>query len=342
MNYKSGWLTLNRACNLRCKWCYAQNTGFKVKDDLDINLAYKLIDIFKELGIKHICLLGGEPTLYKHLLGVIKYINSNNMKATLITNGILLSNEKILSDIINSGISGVNISLKGENREIYKEITEFDYYEKVMEAIKNCSKKRIKFGVSMVLTEDNINTYTVGLRDAYEAGARSFNLSFCYEFNTDKKYNDYLSKMNPRRIIKGFIKSYDHLDKITHHRFKLFQTYPLCLWDEDFIQLMDSKNQISSVCQLQTESGLLFDTFGNIIPCNAMYDIKLGKYGIDFTDGNSLIQYIENDKIRKLYRRFCGLPSTKCINCKKVLYCGGGCVCQWTNYSYDELMKKEK
>ena len=45
MNYRSGWLTLNRVCNLRCKWCYAQKTGFKLSDDLEIDLAYKLIDI---------------------------------------------------------------------------------------------------------------------------------------------------------------------------------------------------------------------------------------------------------------------------------------------------------
>lgn len=342
MNYRCGWLTLNRACNLRCKWCYARKTGFKVKDDLDINLAYGLIDIFKDFGIKHICLLGGEPTLYKYLDDVIKYINNNNMKATLVTNGISLSNEEFLNNIIDSGISNINISLKGECKEKYKEITGFDCYNKVMKAINNCAQRKIKFGVSMVLTEDNINSYTLGLEDAYKAGARNFNLSFCYEFNMNKEYSNYLSKMNPRNIIKGFIKSYDKLDKVTHHRFKLFQTYPLCLWDKDFIQMLDSKNQVSSVCQLQSKTGLLFDNFGNIIPCNAMYEVKLGKYGVDFTDSNSLKQYIRNDKIRKMYKRFCGLPSTKCINCKMVLYCGGGCVCQWTNYSYNDLMKREK
>ena len=35
MKYKAGWLTINRACNIRCKWCYAQGTGFNKKDNVN-------------------------------------------------------------------------------------------------------------------------------------------------------------------------------------------------------------------------------------------------------------------------------------------------------------------
>lgn len=84
------------------------------------------------------------------------------------------------------------------------------------------------------------------------------------------------------------------------------------------------KGEVSSVCQLQTKSGLLFDTFGNFIPCNAMFELKLGKYGVDFIDGNSLIKHMDNNnQIQKIYNRLCGLPSLKCLDCKKVLNCGG-------------------
>ena len=53
MNYKSGWLTVNRACNLRCKWCYAQKTGFKTNDDLDDDRDMKpMTEIIKGWGKK--------------------------------------------------------------------------------------------------------------------------------------------------------------------------------------------------------------------------------------------------------------------------------------------------
>ena len=36
MEYKGCWITLNRACNLRCKWCYAQDTKFSLLDDMEL------------------------------------------------------------------------------------------------------------------------------------------------------------------------------------------------------------------------------------------------------------------------------------------------------------------
>ena len=342
MNYKSGWLTLNRACNLRCKWCYAKGTGFKVKDDMDLELAYKLIDLFKELNIKSICLIGGEPTVYKHLTEVIKYANEKKIRLVMVTNGVCFADEEYLDSIIQSGIRNFNISLKGYDKKSYKEVTGFDCYDKVMKAINNLSKRKVSFSISMVLTEDNIRDYTKGLKEAFAAGARKASLSFCYDFSIDQKYKKDLSKLNPMKVINGFINSYDELDKVTSHNFSLHQTYPLCLWDKNFIKKLEEKDQITSVCQLLTKSGLLFDTHGNIIPCNAMYEIKIGKYDKDFNDKDSLLKYMGNNNIKKLYNRLCGLPSKECIKCNSVSNCGGGCVCQWTNYSFDELMKKVK
>lgn len=342
MKYKAGWLTINRACNIRCKWCYAQGTGFNKKDDIDINLAYNLIDIFKDLDLKSVCLLGGEPTLYDKLPELLQYIKSKGMKSTIITNGILLSNEEYLNKLLEYGLNNIVISLKAENTEKYHELTQSNDFEKVIKAIKICSQKKVNLSVSTVLTKENINSYTEGILNAKKAGAKRFNLSFCYEFNINKEYNDYLKRIHPKEIIKGFINSYEELDKITNHNFKLFQTYPLCLWDKNFIKKLDSKKQISSICQLLKRSGLLFDTKGNIIPCNAMYEIKLGQYGVDFNNKKELLEHVNNSKITKVYDKFCSVPDEKCLLCKSLSNCGGGCVCQWTNYNYKELMSKEK
>lgn len=54
MNYKTCWLTVNRACNLRCKWCYAQETGLKKENDMPLKMAKDLVDICSDIGIKHI------------------------------------------------------------------------------------------------------------------------------------------------------------------------------------------------------------------------------------------------------------------------------------------------
>ena len=69
MNIFSTWLTVNIACNLNCKWCYAQETDKNCNMDLDT--AKKLIDISIDCKVKNLKLIGGEPTIYPYFYGIL-------------------------------------------------------------------------------------------------------------------------------------------------------------------------------------------------------------------------------------------------------------------------------
>ena len=60
----SCWLTLNRACNLNCHWCYAKNA---TKQNMAASNAIKVIDFLPQIGVESIILIGGEPTVYQDL-----------------------------------------------------------------------------------------------------------------------------------------------------------------------------------------------------------------------------------------------------------------------------------
>lgn len=340
MNYKAGWLTLNRACNLRCKWCYAQCTEYLKENDLDIALAYQLINIFSELNIHHIVLIGGEPTIYPYLFEVIDYCDKKNIRCGIVTNGVKCSEIDFVKGLKTHGIRSISLSLKGETENVFKNITGVDAFQKVISAVRLCLSEGIKVNVSMVLTEENIESYIDGLALMRGIEVKNFQLSFCYNFNTQQIDGEqYLQEHNPKRLIQKFCDGYDKLDRVTEHRFVLSEGYPLCLWDDAFINKMNKRGQISTVCQLLEKSGLLFDTKGNIIPCNAMPFIKLGKMNEDFSNAEGLLQYMNNPEIVRAYKTLCGIPDESCLNCKKLANCGGGCVCQWTNYDFKTLHK---
>lgn len=341
INYKNCWLTLNRECNLRCRWCYAKSEKYKTSSDMDINMAYKIVDICDLLGIRHITLIGGEPTLYSHLFEIIEYINKKKIKWGFVTNGLILSDDMFTKRLIDSGIKHFSISLKGENKEVFKAITGKNALPQVIDGIRNCAKHGANVNVSMVLMEENIKTYLEGIRLMKDNGANTFRLSFCYDFSTTTGDRTYLHLHNPKALIKGFMDSYEQLDEITEHKFILSQTFPMCLWDKSFIKMLDRKNQISSVCQLLKKSGLIFDQEGYLIPCNAMYKIKLGKLGNDFNTADELIRYVNKDSIQCVYKKLCSVPDKKCLYCSEYKNCGGGCVCQWTNYDFNALMNRE-
>lgn len=333
------WITLNRACNLRCKWCYAQDTGFEAKSDMPLDLAYNIIDICAKLGIRHVTLIGGEPTLYKDLDKVILCLKKNNIRFGIVTNGIKLANKAYLDSLILAGLESVSISLKGESKAVFSKVALVDAYDLTMRAIKNCKDKGIKSSVSMVLTNENIPSFIDGLVAAERNGASSFHLSFCYEFSVEKGRDENFSISEIAKITSKFEACYETLISKIKGQINLFQTLPFCLWNNNFLKRIKRDGNISSICQLQHGKSFLFDQEGSLIPCNAMHMIKLGKLGEDFFDAESLLKFRNSDKIKKVYKKLMGVPSEECLECQKLKFCGGGCVCQWTNFDFDELKK---
>lgn len=112
---------------------------------------------------------------------------------------------------------------------------------------------------------------------------------------------------------------------------------PCCLWDKDFLALMIKDKTIAKPCQLICGTGLLFDTNGELIPCNAMYPIKLGKLGVNFDDFSSLKKYLSSEKMVNSYSVLRGVPDPKCLKCLLKDFCGGGCSNFWTNFTMEDL-----
>ena len=71
-----------------------------------------------------------------------------------------------------------------------------------------------------------------------------------------------------------------------------------------------------------------------------MHNLKLGRLGDDFFDAEGLLQFVKQKDILDIYNTLCGLPSKECLSCDLIKNCGGGCVCQWTNFTYDQLINR--
>ena len=85
VEYKNCWITLNHACNLRCKWCYARDTEYKSSLTMSKDLAFELIDFFDSINVKHIILIGGEPTIHPYFFEILEYAKERKIKCKIIT-----------------------------------------------------------------------------------------------------------------------------------------------------------------------------------------------------------------------------------------------------------------
>mgnify|MGYP002280847233 CR=1 FL=1 len=334
------WLTVNRACNFRCKWCYAKNTKYAVEDNMSIKLAKKLIDFSKEIGVQSITLIGGEPTVHPDILEIVKYIKGKDLHLGLITNGYLLSNIKFLSDLKRSGLDMIGFSLKAANRQQQFELTGNDCFDKITSAMRNLSRiKDIQVTYSTVISK-----VTIGNIDEFAKivskndPLRRLKLSFCNPYFGECVNSEYV--LPREEIIKKIVKVFPIASKILKNRIILRQSFPECFWPESFLKELQLKNQLSFGCHVMRKGGLIFDTQGKVLVCNNLPNYPIGLYGESFIDKKSFYGFWESNEVNFLYAKFYEYPSTKCVSCAKYFRCAGGCALKW--FAYNGLPKKEE
>jgi MoaA/NifB/PqqE/SkfB family radical SAM enzyme len=96
-----------RRCNLDCGYC---NEYDKTSDPVPLSTMLRRIDRLGELGTTIITLSGGEPTLHPDLDAIITRIRERGAIATLITNGLLLTPERI-EKLNRAGLDYLQISI---------------------------------------------------------------------------------------------------------------------------------------------------------------------------------------------------------------------------------------
>src|SRR5205814_8692553 len=96
-----------RRCNLACKYC---NEFDDFSKPVPLDLMFARVDKLAELGTSVITISGGEPLLHPELDAIIARIRLRDMVAGMITNGYLLTADRI-QKLNNAGLEWLQISI---------------------------------------------------------------------------------------------------------------------------------------------------------------------------------------------------------------------------------------
>src|SRR6201996_7857798 len=96
-----------RRCNLSCAYC---NEYDKVSDPVPTAVMLRRIEKLAEMGTSIITISGGEPLLHPELDQIIRAIRSHGAIATIITNGYLLTPDRI-QRLNRAGLEHLQISI---------------------------------------------------------------------------------------------------------------------------------------------------------------------------------------------------------------------------------------
>ncbi len=114
-------ISLTDRCNLACRYCMpVKGLGMIPRSEiLSFEELERIIEIFKNLGIKKFRFTGGEPLVRR---GVLEFFERLDLDNFYLTTNLVVPNLDI-ERLNNTGLSGINVSCDSLVREKYRYIT---------------------------------------------------------------------------------------------------------------------------------------------------------------------------------------------------------------------------
>jgi cyclic pyranopterin phosphate synthase len=129
-------ISLTDHCNLRCVYCMPEEQTFIPNPELmqDDEIAL-LARLFAGLGFDKVRLTGGEPTVRKHIIEIVRTIASTpGIKAvSMTTNGMLL--KELARPLAEAGLKRVNISIDTLDADKFQRLTRWGRLQDVWDGI---------------------------------------------------------------------------------------------------------------------------------------------------------------------------------------------------------------
>ena len=141
-------ISVTDRCDFRCTYCMDEDTQFLPrKDILTLEEIVHIATAYCSLGTKRIRITGGEPLVRKNILWALEKIAAlpGLEELTITTNGSQLA--KMAKDLVNAGVSRLNISLDTLKQDRFLELTRRDKLHQVLDGIDTATRlpfKRIK------------------------------------------------------------------------------------------------------------------------------------------------------------------------------------------------------
>jgi len=329
------WLTINRNCNLHCMWCYQRKLANSTQK-MDKQLAFQLIDLLAGLPVKFVVIMGGEPTLHPDFFDIVEYIKEKGLVANVVSNSIRFADDTFVSIAETAGLHGVTTSLKGSSEEEYLMSAGLCAFYSTRKAIENLEASRLKHRISVTVSGPIIANWQRMIGFVRSCKAKDFIFSFEKPtiLGDDITFDD---QMMPRRVA-------DFIERVMYpslsgseFKFKIEFVYPHCVFSDGFVERLETEGCAFGGCVLLKQNGIVFDTEGQVLPCNHFVTQPLGKFGMDFNTPNEFLKWRKNG-MRQLFQIAGCAPDERCVTCDKWSRCGAGCRIFWLYRGANELL----
>lgn len=313
------YLYVTDKCNLSCAHCWIDCDNKKNHFINTVQLKYMLNSLM-ELGLKRVNITGGEPTLHRDLLSIVKMFYEKNVTIYLNTNGILLS------DAMCSELSRYkdkvfcSVSVDGAKAETHDMIRGcHGAYDRTLDGIKRLIDYGLSCEIIFTIQKRNVAELEQIILMADKLGVSLIRINFL-QYGSGKRINDLKSDEGDLNIFE-IVELKNKIHKIMEMtRIKVMTNLPFSFYQPNEINDMKYR-----VCGIKHAIGILPD--GTVSLCG------VGQLKEELNMGNlnscSIEEIWNNNKIVK-YIRDCMPQKLEgvCGKCVLRTICCGYCVAQ--------------
>lgn len=158
--HKGAMICLTYQCQFQCEHCGVASYQRKDRKELTTSeIKNAVLDRLKACGIEVAYFFGGEPTLHKDIIELIRYTTEKGLYSRFDTNGLKLAEMSFVKSLKSAGITYILVSVDSSIPEVHDKFRRFKgAWTKAIEGIKNCVKEGIPVGISTVVTPDNLKS----------------------------------------------------------------------------------------------------------------------------------------------------------------------------------------
>ena len=147
-------LEVTQKCSLNCQQCYCTN---RANQEMDLDIAKKVIRQAKPLGLKYVNISGGETLYYSQLYELLSFCTANNIGANIAISGLVFD-EAVLHKLLKNGVYGIFISLNGSTAQVNS--FSRNGFEYAINALRIISKSEVPFSaINWVMQSTNVTDF---------------------------------------------------------------------------------------------------------------------------------------------------------------------------------------
>ncbi|MDQ7824927.1 MAG: radical SAM protein [Candidatus Eremiobacteraeota bacterium] len=319
-------LELTQRCNHSCPHCFNvwKLGGPYPEEKLDTEGWKGLVGKLKEeTGCQFLTLSGGEPLLHRDFFVILAHIHSLGIGTSLITNGSLLTGEKI-GKCIDLGVEIFELPLLSNRREVHNGMSGAPSFDKVVNAVADIKERGGKVVTVFVATKKNIGDFEKTFELAFALGVDGIMLN---RFNPGGGAVEIMESLLPSiESLRKTLDSAERLSEKTGIPVSCAIPMPPCVFP------MEKYRRVGSgFCPVGTDSAYYtIDPCGNVRPCNHSTVIL----------GNLLEMSVKEILESPRLKVFIDAIPPFCAPCSLKETCRGSCKAS-AQVCYGDLMREE-